>query len=45
MITAFMCEILINGGWRGVKLFKSPLQAAFGNRNITFALSKMHFIF
>ena len=29
MITAVMCEFLINGGWRVVKLLKSPLQASY----------------
>ena len=37
---------MVDGG--GVKLFKSPLQASYiaiGNRNITFAFSKMQLVF
>ena len=25
MITAIMCEFLINGGWRGCKVVKKPI--------------------
>ena len=45
MITAIMCEFLINGGWRGVKLLKAHYRQAIGNRNVTFAFSKMQLVF
>ena len=45
MITAIMCEFLINGGWRGVKLLKAQYRQAIGNRNVTFAFSKMQLLF